>query len=110
MTVPGGPTADEGPGLAEGEAVVAAAGGGCDFISSRRSPLSVFPLCAYRIERAKVRRKNIAASQPVIFVSTFVVCAPKMFSVTPPPKAAPRPSLFGRCIRITRIMSKATKT
>ena len=52
----------------------------------------------------------MAASHPVIFVSTFVVCAPKMFSVTPPPNAAPRPSLFGRCIKITRIMSKATKT
>src|SRR3954469_852889 len=31
-----------------------------------------------------------------------------MFSVTPPPKAAPRPSLFGLCIRITRIMRRAT--
>jgi hypothetical protein len=32
-----------------------------------------------------------------------------MFSVTPPPKAAPRPSLFGRCIKITRVMSTAMK-
>jgi hypothetical protein len=34
VTVPGGPTADDGPGLAEGEALVAA-GGGWLFISSR---------------------------------------------------------------------------
>ena len=67
-------------------------------------------MCAYRIERPNVRRKNMAASHPVIFVSTFVVCAPKMFSVTPPPNAAPRPSLFGRCIKITRTMSNAMKT
>lgn len=51
----------------------------------------------------------MAASQPVIFVSTLVVWAPKIFSVTPPPNAAPRPSLFGRCIRITSIMSMALK-
>lgn len=50
------------------------------------------------------------ASQPVIFVSTFVVCAPKMLSVTPPPKAAPRPSLFGRCIRMIKIISNVTST
>src|SRR6187455_2074160 len=33
-----------------------------------------------------------------------------MFSVTPAPNAAPRPSLFGRCIRMTRIISAATST
>src|SRR5262245_51007986 len=48
------------------------------------------------------------ANQLVIVVRTFVVCAPKIFSVTPPPKAAPSPSLFGRCIRMTNIMSTAT--
>ena len=53
--------------------------------------------------------KKSAASQPVTFVSTFVVCAPKIFSVTPPPNAAPKPSLFGRCIKITSIISNATK-
>jgi hypothetical protein len=58
----------------------------------------------------KQSRKKMAASQPVILVSTLVVWAPKMFSVTPPPKAAPRPSLLGRCIKITRIISNATKT
>ena len=52
----------------------------------------------------------MAASQVVNFTRTFVVCAPKMFSVTPPPNAAPKPSLFGRCIKITSTMSKATKT
>lgn len=50
------------------------------------------------------------ASQVVNFTSTFVVCAPKMFSVTAPPNAAPRPSLFGRCIKITSTMSSATRT
>jgi len=50
------------------------------------------------------------ASHPVNFTSTLVVWAPKMFSVTAPPNAAPRPSLFGRCIRITSTMSSATST
>jgi len=50
------------------------------------------------------------ASQVVNFTSTFVVCAPKMFSVTAPPNAAPKPSLFGRCIKITSTMSSATRT
>src|SRR6478609_7203381 len=50
------------------------------------------------------------ASHVVNFTSTFVVCAPKMFSVTPAPNAAPRPSLFGRCIRMTRIIRLATST
>jgi hypothetical protein len=57
-----------------------------------------------------VSRKKIAANQPVILVRTLVVWAPKIFSVTPPPNAAPRPSLFGRCIRMIRIMSTETKT
>ena len=52
--------------------------------------------------------KKMLASQVVIVVNTLVVCAPKMFYVTPPPKAAPSPSLFGRCIRMTSIMSTAT--
>ena len=50
------------------------------------------------------------ASHAVNLTSTLVVCAPKMFSVTAPPKAAPRPSLFGRCIRITSTISNATST
>ena len=50
------------------------------------------------------------ASQVVNFTSTLVVCAPKMFSVTPPPNAAPKPSLFGRCIRMTNTISAATST
>jgi hypothetical protein len=44
VTVPGGPTADDGPGLGAGEVVTAAEGR--SFISSRRSPLWVLPLCA----------------------------------------------------------------
>jgi hypothetical protein len=46
----------------------------------------------------------------VNFTKTLVVCAPKMFSVTAPPNAAPSPSLFGRCIRMTRTMSSATNS
>ena len=53
--------------------------------------------------------KKMLASQVVAVVRTFVVCAPKIFSVTPPPKAAPRPSLFGRCIRMTNIMRSANE-
>lgn len=44
VTVPGGPTVDDGPGLGVGEVVTAA--GGRSFISSRRSSLFVLPLCA----------------------------------------------------------------
>ena len=77
-------------------------------ISSRRKLLSLELRCAYRTPRIKVRTKKIPASQPVNFVSTLVVCAPKIFSVTPPPKAAPRPSLFGRCIRMTSAINTAT--
>ena len=54
--------------------------------------------------------KKIPANQAVIFTSTLVVCAPKMFSVTAAPNAAPKPSLFGRCIRINSTMSSATNT
>src|SRR5581483_11684003 len=49
-------------------------------------------------------------SQRVKFASTFVVCAPKRFSVIPPPNAAPRPSLFGRCISTIRMSKKASIT
>src|SRR5437764_3557905 len=59
-------------------------------------------------DKTKVRAKKIPVSQPVNLTRTLVVCAPKIFSVTPPPKAAPSPSLLGRCIRITRIMSSVT--
>lgn len=50
------------------------------------------------------------ASHVVNFTRTLVVCAPKIFSVTPPPNAAPKPSLFGRCIKITSTMSADTST
>ena len=43
-------------------------------------------------------------------VSTVVVCAPKIFSVIPEPKAAPNPSLRGRCIKITKVSSTHTIT
>lgn len=43
-------------------------------------------------------------------VRTVVVCAPKIFSVIPEPKAAPNPSLRGRCIRITKVSSTQTIT
>ena len=54
--------------------------------------------------------KKIPAIHVVNFTSTLVVCAPKIFSVTPPPNAAPRPSLFGRCMRITSAMINDTST
>ncbi len=80
------------------------------FISSRRKALLAVLWCAYSTDSANVSAKNIPASHVVNFTSTFVVCAPKMFSVTPEPNAAPRPSLFGRCIRMTSTISAATST
>jgi hypothetical protein len=43
-------------------------------------------------------------------VRTVVVCAPKIFSVIPEPKAAPNPSLRGRCMRITKVSRTLTIT
>ena len=43
-------------------------------------------------------------------VRTVVVCAPKIFSVIPEPKAAPNPSLRGRCMRTTKVSSMQTIT
>ena len=77
-------------------------------MSSRRKALLGVLWCAYRTDKAKVSTKNIAASHVVNFTNTLVVCAPKIFSVTPAPNAAPKPSLFGRCIRMTRTISTAT--
>jgi hypothetical protein len=87
------------------------AGAACCFISSRRNALSpAVPRCAYKTDNPNVSAKKMPANQVVNFTRTFVVCAPKMFSVTPPPNAAPKPSLFGRCIKITSTMSRATRT
>jgi len=97
-------------GIAEAAGDVAPAGAVCCLSNSRRSALSPLVLCAYNIDNPNVSAKKIPASQAVIFTSTLVVCAPKIFSVTPPPNAAPKPSLRGRCIRITSNMSSATKT
>ena len=106
------PGAATGPAFGPGDATTAgeaaAAGAAAAFFSSRLSELSDVLLCAYKTDKVNVSTKKIPANQPVIFVRTVVVCAPKIFSVIAPPNAAPRPSLFGRCIRITRIMSKAT--
>jgi hypothetical protein len=55
-----------------------------------------------------VRTKKRPPSQRVKFARTFVVCAPKRFSVIPPPNAAPSPSFFGRCISTTRTISSDT--
>jgi hypothetical protein len=46
----------------------------------------------------------------VALVRTVVVCAPKIFSVIPEPKAAPNPSLRGRCMRTTKVSSTQTIT
>jgi len=46
----------------------------------------------------------------VALVRTVVVCAPKIFSVIPEPKAAPNPSLRGRCMRTTKVSSMQTIT
>src|SRR3954447_2648439 len=49
-------------------------------------------------------------SQRVSFARTCVVWVPKRPSVTPPPKAAPSPSLRGRCMRTSRMMKRQTIT
>src|SRR5579864_5511993 len=89
---------------AEGWAVV------CCFNNSLRRPVSRLVLCEYKIDNAKVSRKKIPVNQPVNFTRTLVVCAPKIFSVTPAPNAAPSPSLFGRCIKMTSSIKSATST
>src|SRR5262249_45390868 len=110
---------------AVGAALVAGAGGAlglvgvpdaegcaalCCFNNSCRNPVSRLVLCGYKTDNAKGSRKKIPASQAVNFTRTFVVCAPKIFSVTPAPNAAPRPSLFGRCIKMTSSIRSATST
>jgi len=67
-------------------------------------------LCEYKIDNKNVSAKKIPVSQPVNLTSTLVVWAPKIFSVTPPPKAAPSPSLLGRCIKMTSSIKSATST
>jgi len=58
----------------------------------------------------RVRTKKMPPSTRVKLARTFEVCAPKRFSVIPPPKAAPRPSLFGLCMRTMKMMSSDTTT
>lgn len=64
----------------------------------------------YIQESARLRTKKIPPSQRVIVARMFVVWVPKILSVIPPPKAAPRPSFLGRCMRTRRMISSATKT
>jgi len=82
----------------------------CCFSSSPRSPVSRLVLCEYKIDSMKVSRKKIPVSQPVNLTRTLVVWAPKIFSVTPPPNAAPSPSLLGRCIKMTSTIKSAIRT
>ena len=80
-------------------------------MSSRRNALSPpVPRWAYKTDNPNVSAKKMLASHVVNFTRTLVVCAPKMFSVTAPPNAAPSPSLLGRCIRITNTMSRDIRT
>jgi hypothetical protein len=64
---------------------------------------------AVRIERRRVTPKKMIAIHVVKRERTAVVCDPKTLSVRPPPKADPRPSLRGRCIRTTTIMRRHTR-
>ena len=61
-----------------------------------------------RTARSKVITKKIIARVTVAFCSTFDVCAPNIWSVTPPPNAAPRPSCFGFCIKTIKTINKQT--
>ena len=65
---------------------------------------------AVMIESKRVITKKAIASHVVNFASTFVVWDPKTLSVSPPPKAAPNPSLRGRCMRTTNTISKQMRT
>ena len=101
---------DEACLAAAGEAETLAAGAGDAGVlaNSRRSALWLVLLCAYKTARAKVSTKKMPANHAVILTRTVVVCAPKMFSVTDAPKAAPKPSLLGRCIKMTNTRSTQT--
>ena len=74
--------------------------------------ISVFPLLALavRMESRRVIAKKTIAIQVVKRASTFVVWDPKTLSVIPPPKAEPRPSLRGLCIRTTSTNNRQTMT
>lgn len=54
--------------------------------------------------------RKMVASQTVPFCRTSVVWAPARESIIPPPKAAPRPSCLGRCIRTMRMSRILTIT
>jgi len=115
VTLPDGrtPAPESGAADPDGFAAAGDADGSaalCCLSSSCRSPVSRLALCAYKIDKVKVRAKKIPVNHPVNLTSTLVVCAPKIFSVTPPPKAAPSPSLFGRCIKMTSNIRSATRT
>jgi hypothetical protein len=74
--------------------------------------MAVLPEFAFavRMESRRVIEKKATPIHVVNFARTFVVCDPKTLSVRPPPKADPKPSLRGRCMRTTRIINTQTKT
>jgi hypothetical protein len=87
-----------------------APGAGFDSSFSKR-PTRLSALClAVKIVNKRVTPKKIPPRYTVAFVRTVVVCAPKMFSVIPDPKAAPSPSLRGLCINTTRVSNTHTIT
>jgi hypothetical protein len=98
-----------GEAAAAGEVVTAgevvAFGSAAAFRTSlSRTPTLRSLLClAVSTVRSKVSPKKIHPRYTVALVSTVAVWAPKMFSVTPLPKAAPNPSFFGRCISTTSV-------
>jgi len=101
-----GVVAAAGAGVAGAAGVTAAAGGAVKSLSA------FVPLFFFAISEASttVMMNRPAASQPVPFCSTLVVCTPKAALVTPSPKAAPRPSWRGRCMRMIRMRSRQTST
>lgn len=52
--------------------------------------------------------KKMVPNHVVIFVSTFPVLEPKRVSVTALPKAVPKPSLRGRCIKTIKVSRMQT--
>lgn len=74
--------------------------------------MAVLPEFAFavRMESRRVIEKKATPIHVVNLARTFVVWEPKTLSVRPPPKADPKPSLRGRCMRTTRIIKIQTKT
>ena len=95
-----------GEAVAFGVAAAAALRTSFSSTPTRRSTLCL----AISTVSSKVTPKKMQPRYTVALVRTVAVWAPKMFSVTPLPKAAPSPSFLGRCISTTSVSKIQTIT